>query len=166
VRILIDCDGVMADFDLAVSRALRKRPVNPQAYDLAERYRVSPKRIRDVVESRSFCRDIPAIPGALDAVRRIRARHEVICVTTPWPSQHWCTERAAWLDDIICQPFPVIFCAPNLKPLIDGDIMIEDRADTLLSWVAKPGAWERRGLLLGRPWNTSELTWGDVEKSL
>lgn len=157
-RILIDCDGVLADFTGALCRSLRLRGFNRHAdsvlhWDLASS--LTPPEmamVDEIVSEPGWCSDIEWFPGAKNTVRALRhAGHELICVTSPWPSRTWMAERLDWLSPLFHRQ-DVIFAPAKHKPLVAGDLLIEDHPGTCGRWLASnPGC---TALLIDRPWNS------------
>lgn len=91
--ILLDQDGVLADFDTAFHAAWKALkhphpalpPSDRRSFYVRDDY---PPELRETVEeiytSPGFFRDLPPIPGALDGVRELRSLgHDVRICTSP-----------------------------------------------------------------------------------
>ena len=106
LRIFIDMDGVISDFDKAkkgLSIALQKRP------DLHVDYL-----------------HLDIVPGAEEAVKYLHEHHEVfIASTPPWSRIQVWADKRAWLEE----NFPYLkrrLILTHRKDLLIGDVLIDD----------------------------------------
>jgi len=142
-RVLLDCDGVFADFgksyieavQIATGRSYDHENIN--MYELHEFCELTPNEKREVnslVTSQGFCASLAVLPGAKDGVQALREVADVFCVTTPWHSSpYWHYERHTWLrkrmgfaDD------EIIFTAQ--KYFIHGDVFVDDKEKHVAAW--------------------------------
>lgn len=140
--ILIDCDGVLANFDKAILQLLKKEfdiELDLEEYrrhwDFSEvpGLRKYKDRIRPMVEQTSgFCLNMETYPGALEFTRAVRDRgHTLLSCTSvmggPYPSERmtWLTQRGFHRHDVI-----MVY----RKELIEGDVLIDDRAENIEKW--------------------------------
>ena len=156
-RILVDCDGVLADLCGDVCNTLgrygyKRTPEDFEVHDfdktlgLCELEAVQTHyRLPGVIE------DLPEYDGAQAFLVTIRAVGDIRILTAPWHSPTWLSERQRWLRAFGVGSWEVVACPPGEKPFHAGDVLIEDRADTLLAWCEQnPNG---RGVLIDRPWN-------------
>ena len=103
LRIYIDMDGVISDFDKAKKAYMKNRP------DLHIDY-----RYLDIIE------------GAEEAVKYLHEHHEVfIASTPPWTRIQVWADKRAWLEE----NFPYLkrrLILTHRKDLLIGDILIDD----------------------------------------
>jgi 5'(3')-deoxyribonucleotidase len=160
--VLLDVDGVLADFvgpylDVVNSLTfdkgitlMRHQREDVKTWRISESLGLTDeiKAAVDVkVKSVGFCAGLPVIDGAKEGVKALQEISEVYIATSPWKGPHWSHERAEWLEkhfgieqDRVMQG--------KAKFLLDGDVLIDDKASTVGRWVARhPGF----GLL----WSTS-----------
>lgn len=142
--ILLDCDGVLADFLSTVLRvagvAVEKAAITD--WDLkkclsAEDHR----RVTDVLShSDSIARDMDVMAGAQAAVECMRAAgFDVVVVTSPWLSNPtWEHQRRAWLRaNFDIKGSDVI--STSAKHLVDGAVLVDDKAEAVTRWGAMRG---------------------------
>lgn len=159
--ILLDCDGVLADFTGAMLATLNDRhgtqhvKADVTDWDMGAALGVGMTEICEIANTPSFCRDLPVLPGAQEAVYRLRARYDVIVVTSPMAGPFWCYERYAWLRENFGFSMKNVIHAAS-KHHVAGDILIDDRDKNVLTWT---GRWNKIGLLWDAPYNrASELS--------
>lgn len=141
MQILIDCDGVLADFLGGLLAAINReqkqdfKPADCHSWDISKAYGISDSTIADIVERSGFCAGLVPLPGASAAVEQMRRKHEVFCVTSPWNSPNWMHERTVWLKRHFgIEHKNVIHCAR--KELVFGDVLIDDKLLTVVTWAA------------------------------
>lgn len=173
-RILLDCDGVTADFvdgALAIVHCVTGRryaPEDVKAFDFCKSLGLSPAERTAVMGSIStatgFCAGLTPYPDAIDGVRRLRDVATIHVVTSPWNSNKtWTYEREAWLA---CH-FGI---SPNHvhhsgeKYLYGGDMFVDDKNDHVAAWIEEhPG---KVAVLWRTPHNqTEQLPYGARETS-
>lgn len=158
MRILLDCDGILADFVGATLDYLNMGPVvkgymltpdQVDGCDIAKSLGLDDfdsGRLYSHWRSAGFASALKPYYGAKDFVRELRKRGDVVVVTTPLKdSLTWCWERTAWLSRHYGLT-DVVFTRD--KSLVSGDVLIDDHPTQLQNF---PG----RRILLDRPWNRS-----------
>lgn len=155
MRVLVDVDGVLADFEgHARKEAGYTSEVTEMDFGMCltnvERANVENSAIR-----MGFCASIPLYVGAQRFIRLLHESHDVYAVTAPWQSStHWEYERRRWLRVAGFDRDKIISCPSAAKALIGGDVLIEDTPSTLVRWLhAHPNGL---GLLRDLPWNQLE----------
>lgn len=154
-RLLIDLDGVLADFDLGFVRAWQalggERPlVAPAArrhFHLCDDY---PAAWRDAVTATimqpGFYRQLPPMPGAQAVLAQLaRQGYALTVCTSPGPSL---AERQGWLDEHFGPALATSMLALADKTLADGDWLIDDNPHPC---GAQPPRW--RHVLFDQPYN-------------
>lgn len=129
-RILVDCDGVLADFNGAVCKHFDKPLSSVTDWDYAKAWGYEPKEFWGV--QMAFTRE-PGFWLALDPMRNVgvamamlRELGEVIVVTSPMKgATTWCHERLLWLSTYagVARNEVVI---TGRKDLVKGDVLIDD----------------------------------------
>lgn len=155
-RVLLDCDGVLADFVggmLEIVRELTGRAFGPEhvdRWDFAAALGLSPKDAsavkRTIGGRRGFAANLQPYPDALDGVAALRACADVWIVTAPWrSSESWTAEREAWLQFHFGIPTERIIFAQD-KSAISGDVFVDDKASAVEAWILEREARQERGV--------------------
>jgi 5'(3')-deoxyribonucleotidase len=156
--ILLDVDGVLADFTSAVLQwgnaitGLDKRLADVTFYgQLFELYPEEFRhKIEQIVSSEGFCSKLEVYKGAKDGVAKLRELGRVYAVTSPWHSKTWCFERAWWLKAHFgMKDWDVIHARE--KHLVRGDMLVEDHPVKLAMWQGVNQ--EGLALLVDMPYN-------------
>jgi len=176
--VLLDVDGVLADFVGASLRFLRDRfglhytPEQVTEWNLERALKLEPhvyKALCAEFEREDFCTDIEPYPGAVDGVWALRdAGCRVLAVTAPWwSSPTWVHDRSQWLVQHLGFRRDDLHHTSN-KASVRGDVLVEDKPETIAAWkVEHPmGA----GILWDRPhnrtWPATDMVrttrWDDV----
>jgi 5'(3')-deoxyribonucleotidase len=157
LAIITDVDGVLADFNGALSKALALEGchlLTDEDYHTWELTKCVPKEYHKALERIAhrpgFCASIPRYDGSQEFYRRLRSQGRVMAVTTAWKgSSRWEQERFEWLLSFgFADPEIHIVFKHEEKYAVPCDVVIEDRVETLRAW---PGTALR--ILVHRPWN-------------
>lgn len=140
MRVLLDVDGVLADFH---GHAINTIP-EVAAYGYTSenfptwnvRGVLTPEegdRAAEVFASKGWCEGIPAYPGAREGLDKLRKVAEVYFVTAPYPSEPWMWERAQWLQDHMGAT-ERDWVMTHAKHLCVGDVFVDDKYENALNW--------------------------------
>lgn len=164
--LLLDCDGVLADFSGAVCAELG---IDPSGVTTSDYFKRGEHReaFLNLCRFSPLWRELDPLPGAREAVGDLRrAGVPIVVVTAPWHSnQVWGGLRYAWLKRHFgIKPADVVIT--SRKDLVQGCALVEDRPDTLWEWnIANP---TRPTYLFDQPYNqhddggaTLRSTWVD-----
>lgn len=157
MKILLDCDGVLADFVGATLDVLRRdcglsfTADEVTRHDICTTLRLPTNEVahvKSVWRSLGFASSIEPYPEALAGVESLKKLGEIVVVTAPMAhSLTWAGEREQWLawhfglTDII---------STREKQHVVGDVMIDDMMENLLTSPA------RSRVLFRRPWNVKD----------
>lgn len=140
--LLLDCDGILADFVGATLRELRSlsgRTFSADEVSSWEIFRSLPdemERYRGDVYGRlgaeGGCYSIPLLDGAVDGVGSLRDLADVVVVTAPFKdSLTWQHERERWLR----KHFGLINVVHAIaKERVHGDIFVDDKPSNVREW--------------------------------
>jgi 5'(3')-deoxyribonucleotidase len=159
VNILLDCDGVLADFPSAALRYINARA--------GREYLLGDIEEHDILKALSLdhwqadfdrwcietdvCRELEPYKGARAFVDELRTLGDVICVTSPYSAvPNWMHSRLAWLSEHVgIGKRDVVFC--KRKELVRGHVLIDDKLENCEDFVK--GSQHRVAHVFDRPWN-------------
>lgn len=170
--ILLDCDGVLANFNKRCLDRLNSEygtSHTEESITIWDWIRDHPdidkehlRVLRDIwIKEKGFAEGMEVYPGAQDAVEALRAIGDVVCVTSPWHSDHWETERRRWLMKHFGFKSRDIYQSAG-KERIWGDLIVDDKAANVVDWLQGIGQRRLRnsihnhGLLWGLPHNAHD----------
>lgn len=141
--VLFDVDGVLADFigHLLTTVGAKMTPAEVHQRDAFALLRRESSEMERF--ARSLCDDprwwaqIPALPGARDAVMEVRRTGATaLFVSSPWHTcGGWESVRRDWLWRCIgASPGSFVSIPSALKRLVHGGMLIEDSAETAIAW--------------------------------
>jgi 5'(3')-deoxyribonucleotidase len=170
MRIVLDVDGVLADFvssalqvinGIARREALPGYDVSPFTPDDVRQWEIEsllPTELHAELFSHlsapGFCLSIARYPEALAVVDALRATgHEVAIATSPLPgSANWIAERTVWLQRCWGE---IEIHHTHDKTGVRGDIFVDDKPSHVVDWAAANPT--SRAYLLDRPYNRSAV---------
>ncbi|KAM7067894.1 5'(3')-deoxyribonucleotidase, mitochondrial [Molossus nigricans] len=151
LRVLLDLDGVLADFEGGFLRKFRARfPDLPfialedrRGFWLSEQYgRLQPglsEKAISIWESENFFFDLEPLPGAVEAVKRMASLEDtnVFICTSPIKMYKYCPyEKYAWVEKHLGPGFLDHVVLTRDKTVISADLLIDDRPDITGKWPA------------------------------
>lgn len=156
--ILLDVDGVLANFVEANLRTLRSLGIHREhddvtTWEMAEALGLD-DTARAIMEFRwslpGFCASLPPYDGAVAGVESLRGLGDVFAVTAPMFTPHWQHERTEWLvEHFAFRRKDVI--STHAKWLVRGDVMVDDKPAHVEAWSA---AWPQgQAFCWARPYN-------------
>lgn len=145
-RILLDVDGVLADFVTAFLAVVRFQlgrdhvPEDVTQFNLASSLGLSKlefDQCAEIVSASGFCRTLSVYPGATDGVAALHRIADVYIVTSPWNSNRtWTYDREQWLAEHFGIPHSRVVHT-SAKHLVRGDVLVDDKTETLHTWQAE-----------------------------
>lgn len=185
--ILVDLDGICADMVGALIDAYNTYEAEGgQEVDVStcENYRLEDwtplgKDLWKFVNTPGFYRSLPELPGAVDALGRLKAAgHDITILSSPGDNPRAATEKLLWVQDHM--PFLSyrdIILTPK-KHICRGDIFIDDDPNKVVamreSWpstkifgIEWPYNRKAKGFdLLAPSWNDTEAAWRSILRAV
>lgn len=162
-RVLLDVDGVLADFVSSAARVVERVTGAPLPVDALEEwdiFRSYPKEVQNEIygacKTEGWCLALEPYQGAVDFVRRLDEVADVYFVTSPMGGPHWAYEREQWLKKHFGTHHHKVV-STNAKYLCVGDVFVDDKFSHVEKWSKfhRPGI----GVLWTQPYNLKE-EWG------
>jgi hypothetical protein len=157
--LLVDCDGVVADFVGATIKIANANGFNLSNDDIKHDTRQYPYwdacGLDRIVKDVGFCESIPVIDGAQEFIERIRgAGINVVFVTSPMKdSKHWHWERQQWLEKHFGVKRTNLIYATE-KRYVNGFCFLDDHVGNILDWQEYN---KNKAILIKQPWNEDVL---------
>ncbi len=138
MKILVDMDGVLANFEKRVLDTYRTTHPNKLFIPLEERttFYVKeqyPLELQPLVEAiylaPGFYRSLPQIEGSFEALSNLKQRgHDIFICTAPLPEyQHCILEKYQWVEEQLGSEWVKKIIVTNDKTLVRGDYLIDDK---------------------------------------
>jgi len=172
MRILIDMDGVISDYDQEFLQRWRSRhadkfyvPVEARTtFYVVDEYpeELKPLAAEIVLES-GFFRDMVPVPGAKEALEEMRAMgFEVFICSSPLSTYQNCVlEKYEWVEEHLGAAWVRQLILTKDKTVIKGDFLIDDKP--LITGAQDPPDWEH--IVYDRPYNRGtnkrRITWNN-----
>lgn len=174
--ILIDQDGVLADFDRGFYNAWQAsghtypaiKPQHRRNFYVKDDY---PKDIQadavDIITAKGFFRDLPAITGAVESLNQLLTLgHDVRICTSPLNIYKNCVqEKYEWVEQHLGLDFIARMIVTKDKTVVHGDVLIDDKPIVTGSRIP---AWQH--IVYDQPYNrhvdTRRMTWANWQSVL
>lgn len=155
VRVLVDMDGVLADFEAGLLRGFQRNfPREPyvpleerRGFFAREQYRALRPDLADkvasVYEAPGFFLNLEPIPGALEAMREMNDMQDTevfICTSPLLKYDHCVREKYGWVEKHLGPQFVERIILTRDKTMVLGDLLIDDK-DTIQGQEETP-SWE------------------------
>lgn len=157
-RILLDCDGILADFYNPYLKFINNHLGSNycqndistwEALDCLNLQHLS-EIVKCHVKSEGFCLNIPPYEESIEGFNKLKEICHVVIVTSPTTSKFWFYERLQWLEKYFnIDPHDVIFA--KQKHLICGDMLIDDYVKNCIDWIKEHPT--KKVAIWDRPWN-------------
>ena len=160
MKVALDIDGVIRDFDRMVEKKLRQegrikgRIKKKTVWDLGERYGINGVDKFIFQEHPEVFEEASMYPRALEFIKQlVKNKHEVGLLTSQPPHVRKYTKR--WIEQNIPQKylkFVIMVANGNNKVKHPFDVLLDDKPET----IALANSLGRKAFLMTRPWNASE----------
>ena len=151
--ILIDMDGVIADFGTEIEKWFEAHP------HLKERFKTHPDHIHGIF------RNPKPIEGAIESINKLKEKYDLyIATASPWGNPQASSDKRYWIEQHFGNLFHKRMFITHRKDMINADYLIDDSLGN--------GASEFKGELIrfGTDYKTGEIneypTWNDVINKL
>ncbi|MBI4447700.1 5'-3'-deoxyribonucleotidase [Candidatus Woesearchaeota archaeon] len=177
MRILVDMDDVIADFDkelldrwkIKYPDKIQLKPEEITDFYIADMF---PKELKPLVEdvyhAPGFIKSLPPMEGALEALLEMeKAVKEVFICTSPLTNYKNCVrEKYEWVEQHLNSNWVKKIILTKDKTIVRGDILIDDKPE--IRGVEIP-SWEH--IIYDRPYNRHitnkrRLTWQNWKEIL
>lgn len=157
-RILLDCDGILADFVTPTLNLIESATGDKHTIDeivFFDIFGALNKKdleylLKDAVEQSGWCFNMQILPGAFYAVNNLQELGELFIVTSPFKTKNWHWERTQWL----LKHFPIQhqqISFTSSKQIVKGDALLDDGLKNVVAW--KREFPEGLAMIWDYPWN-------------
>lgn len=163
-RILLDVDGVMAEFTHHLCRKIGQECEEPDPttfteWDFIKHHlnTLQAKHCDEILSKPDFWLTQPLMPGAKEAVDLfLRRGHEVHFVTHRWAGcLGWTEARVAWIEKNLGVGWQFVHVAGH-KYIYDGHVFVDDRETHIQRWKQEQDSkefYESEAMLFSAPYN-------------
>lgn len=139
--VLVDCDGVLSDFDGALISAINNKITDAEVRQLGEWdilklfNKEEAKKAESLLEEDTFWRYLPVRPASITGIEKLRSKNcEIVFVTAPYKScKTWADARRYWLKYYFDAKDDEIIITSR-KDLVFGNVFIDDKISMVEKW--------------------------------
>jgi 5'(3')-deoxyribonucleotidase len=157
--VLLDVDGVVADFTGAIKKIIKE--MSGLDYEITSWLKLDQipcskvDRANIAFQIGLAARGLEVLPGAQEGVKALKAAgHDVHFVTSRWNSLPWVYDRCQWMakHGFVTDPHrEITFTAAKWR--VHGHVLVDDKPRNVEEWQR---AWPfGHGLIWDQPWNKS-----------
>lgn len=166
--ILVDMDGVLADYERGFLDEWRKRHPDKSYIPLEERMTFYVRDqypqeykglIGELITSKGFYLNLPVMEFAKEGLEKLSKKYEVLICTSPLSDYKNCVgEKFEWAEKNLGEEWPMKIIVAKDKTLVRGNYLIDDKPD--VKGKMKP-VWEQ--IVYKHPFNNGAFTWKDTD---
>lgn len=167
--LLIDMDGVLADFNGQVNLEMARNGFVPIIYDEMTDFHIEESfrrirgdeaalRTRQLVVQSGWFRSLYPITGAIKWLNYLRSRYDVQICSAPLSHNPTCeAEKREWLEHYFDKELALNAIITKDKHTVDGAFLIDDKASIIPFLEAKDiiPIWDH--IVFSHPWNRNSL---------
>ena len=160
-RVLLDVDGVLADFIGEFLRVVHRETgvkvahndiTTHEVVDSLPLGKTQADHVWHIFSMRNTAATMKPYPGAVEGAKKLMKVADVYFVTSPVKtSPRWCYDRTSWLSKHFGEAQARRVAYTSEKHIVQGDFLVDDRADNLEGWAKESPT--RTPILWGQPWN-------------
>jgi 5'(3')-deoxyribonucleotidase len=167
LRVLLDVDGVLADFVKSYLRLVYEvtgrwyEHHHVTEFNLGNALGLTADEASEVNKGivQGWCSEIEPLTGAIEGVGALSYLADVYVVTSPWNKcPTWTYEREQWLARHFGIPHAKVLHG-SAKHLVRGDVLVDDKTETCVKWQAEHPC--SSCVLWKSPWNSRDA-WAGV----
>lgn len=140
-RVLLDCDGILADFCSACFDLIEHHTGDRHTHEEVTHWDLFTilgkphlkKAMKERAGSGGWCSEFLTYAGAQDAVKELEKTCEIVIVTSPMSVPNWAYERELWLTKHFGIPKGRIVQTEG-KQYVAGNILIDDADENCIKW--------------------------------
>lgn len=172
MRILIDMDGVLSDFDGEFLKRWRERYPDKFYVPIEERTTFYVKQqyptelnplVTEIIREPGFFRDMMPVAGGKDALVEMKSMgHEVFICTSPLSAYKNCVlEKFEWVEKYLGSSWVERIILTKDKTIVKADYIIDDKPE--INGVENMPSWEHvlYDCTYNRDVDKKRLTWGN-----
>jgi len=159
MRILVDMDNVLTDFEGAMLAEFRRRhPELPyvqvedrNSFNLKDQYlEEHVELLKEIYHSPGFFRSLPLVKGGIESLKEMKeeGHHVFICTASLKKYENCVLEKYQWVEENLGRDWTINTILTRDKTIIDADYLIDDRVVTGI----KTPTWNQ--ILFDRPFNS------------
>ena len=179
MRLLIDMDGVITDFNKrnwdafeAIHRNWKDKYPRPNPIlDFYAEDAYPDQEFKDAIRKINsaplFFLELSPIEGAIEALHDLETRYEVFICTAPMlENPTCCNDKLEWIDNHLGGDWTRRTIITKDKTVIDGDILIDDKP--VITGVTDEPIWQR--IIFDQPYNKNvvgpRLNWKTYNETI